>query len=176
MLQVKFKKLHADAKLPIKGSLDAACYDVYAHSSERNYDGVVTYKLGFATEIPEGWKAVVTPRSNLTKHKWAMLNSPGIIDSDYRGEWMVKMTSLDGLFKPDPYVVGDRIAQIFFERVEPVQFIEVESLDDSSRGEGGFGSTGVGLLNTPTGVSDVSYFKPDFVTNTTADVKANTNS
>lgn len=175
MLQVKFKKLHADVKLPVKGSEHAACYDVYAHSSERNYDGVVTYKLGFATEIPEGWKAVITPRSNLTKHKWAILNSPGIIDSDYRGEWMIKMTSLDGLFKPDPYTVGDRIAQIYFEKVHPVEFIEVESLDESSRGEGGFGSTGIGVLNT-NGRTDVTYAKPDYVTNTTADVKANTNS
>ena len=173
MLQVKFKKLHADAKLPIKGSLDAACYDGYAHSSERNYDGVVTYKLGFATEIPEGWKAVVTPRSNLTKHKWAMLNSPGIIDSDYRGEWMVKLTSLDGLFKAAPYAVGDRIAQVYFERVEPVQFVEVDSLDESSRGEGGFGSTGIGVLNIPGNVNtDTTYVEAKFVTNTTSSIKS----
>ena len=54
MQTVKFKKLYADAKLPVKGSLHAACYDVYAHSVEREFDGVATYKLGFATEIPEG--------------------------------------------------------------------------------------------------------------------------
>lgn len=143
MLQVKFKKLHADTKLPVKGSLDAACYDVYAHSAEQSYEGIVSYKLGFATEIPQGWKAVIVPRSNLTKHKWAMLNSPGIIDSDYRGEWMVKLTSLGSDFAHAPYNVGDRIAQVFFERVEPVEFIEVDSLDDSQRGEGGFGSTGI---------------------------------
>ena len=143
MLQVKFKKLHADTKLPVKGSSDAACYDVYAHSAEQSYEGVVTYKLGFATEIPQGWKAVITPRSNLTKHKWAMLNSPGIIDSDYRGEWMVKLTAIRSDFAHAPYSVGDRIAQVFFERVEPVEFIEVDSLDDSQRGSGGFGSSGL---------------------------------
>ena len=143
MPQVKFKKLHADAKLPVKGSLDAACFDLYAHSAEQTYEGVVTYKLGFATEIPKGFKAVITPRSNLTKHKWAMLNSPGIIDSDYRGEWMVKMTSLEGAFQHAPYQVGDRIAQVYLDEVYETEFIEVESLDSSERGEGGFGSTGV---------------------------------
>lgn len=143
MLQVKFKKLYADSKLPIKGSLDAACFDLYAHSAEQTYEGTVTYKLGFATEIPKGFKAVITPRSNLTKHKWAMLNSPGIIDSDYRGEWMVKMTSLEGIFQHAPYHVGDRVAQVYFDEVYETEFLEVDELEGSDRGEGGFGSTGL---------------------------------
>jgi len=144
MLQVKFRKIHADAKLPVKGSEHAACYDVYATSIKSEYTGIVTYGLGFATEIPEGWKAIIVPRSNLTKHKWAMLNSPAQIDSDYRGEWMIKMSSIiDIMSNPLPYDVGDRIAQIYFERVERIEFIEVESLDDSQRGSGGFGSSGL---------------------------------
>jgi dUTP pyrophosphatase len=142
-LKVKFKKLNADTKLPVKGSLDAACYDVYATSVKSEYGGKVTYGLGFATEIPYGWRGVIVPRSNLTKHKWVMLNSPAQIDSDYRGEWMIKMSSIASSFEPSPYSVGDRVAQIYFERVNDVEFEEVEELESSERGSGGFGSTGI---------------------------------
>lgn len=143
MLKVKFKKLHADAKLPIKGSLHAACYDVYAHSVERDYEGLITYGLGFATEIPEGYMAVVVPRSNLSKHKWILGNSVGIIDSDYRGEWMVKMRSLSGIYASAPYQVGERVAQVYFAPVLETEIEEVDELSDTARGTGGFGSTGV---------------------------------
>ena len=141
-LKVKFKKLHADTKLPVKGSLDAACFDVYAHSTERDYDGLLTYKLGFSTEIPKGWMAVVVPRSNLSKQKWILGNSLGIIDSDYRGEWMVKMRAIGHTYGPAPYKVGERVAQIYFQKVVDVEFEEVEELSNTERGEGGFGSTG----------------------------------
>ena len=173
MPQVKFKKLHADAKLPIKGSEHAACYDVYATSLVKTGPGKMTVGLGFATEIPEGWKGLVVPRSNLTKYSWIIANSPGQIDCDYRGEWKIVFTSTreQNTF---PYNVGERVAQIYFEEVNDVQFVEVDSLDESIRGEGAFGSTGIGVLNTNKR-TDVTYAKPDFVTNTTADVKTNTN-
>jgi dUTP pyrophosphatase len=141
-MKVKFKKLYADVKLPIKGSLHAACYDVYAHSVERDYEGLVTYKLGFATEIPEGYMAVVVPRSNLAKYKWMMGNSMGIIDSDYRGEWMVKIRSFEGVYASAPYITGERIAQVYFAPVLNVEIEEVDELSSTQRGEGGFGSTG----------------------------------
>lgn len=142
-LKVKFKKLHADTKLPVKGSLDAACYDVYAHSAERDYEGLLTYKLGFSTEIPEGWMAVIVPRSNLSKQKWMLGNSLGIIDSDYRGEWMIKFRAIGHTYGPAPYKVGDRVAQIYFQKVVDVEFEEVDELSDTERGSGGFGSTGI---------------------------------
>ena len=145
-LKVKFKKVDADAKLPVKGSLEAACYDVYAHSiTETN--GKVKVGLGFKTEIPKGYKGILVPRSNLTKHYWVLNNSFGVIDSDYRGEWMAVFTavpsSLFNEYQPFPYSVGDRVAQIYFEKVLDVEFEEVEDLISSERGEGGFGSTGV---------------------------------
>lgn len=143
MQKVKFKKLYADSKLPVKGSLDAACYDVYAHSMERDYEGLVTYKLGFATEIPKGWMGIVVPRSNLSKHKWVMANHIGIIDSDYRGEWMVKLRSLDGIYSPSPYSVGERVAQMYFKKIDEIEIEEVDELSQTERGEGGFGSTGL---------------------------------
>lgn len=143
MLKIKFKKLYADSKLPVKGSLDAACYDVYAHSSDYTYPGKVTYNLGFATEIPKGYRAVIVPRSNLSKHKWVLGNSIGIIDSDYRGEWMVNFHSLRGDYQTPPYAVGERIAQVYFEPILDVEFEEVDDISDTQRGSGGFGSTGL---------------------------------
>ena len=164
MLQVKFKKLHADAKLPAKGSLDAACFDVYATSIEKTGPSKMTVGLGFATEIPEGWKGLVVPRSNLTKYSWIITNSPGQIDCDYRGEWKMVFTSLtDQIF---PYGIGERVAQIYFEKVNDVQFVEVETLDESIRGDGGFGSTGTGAINTINSSYDTktTYVKPTYTT------------
>lgn len=178
MLVVNFKKLTADAQLPVKGSEHAACYDVYATSIEVDQNSVATYGLGFATEIPYGWRGVIVPRSNISKHPWVLANSVGIVDSDYRGEWMVKFKCVNDEVKALPYTVGDRVAQIFFEKNVHVAFAEVEELDQTVRGEGGFGSTGIGLLNLHSGTSPdtTHYIDPKFVTNTTADVKLNYNS
>jgi dUTP pyrophosphatase len=143
-LQVKFKKMSSNTKLPYKGSLDAACHDVYAHSITFENQKMVI-GLGFKTEIPKGYKGVLIPRSNLTKFPWMMNNSMGIIDADYRGEWKMILTPLNGdlLLNALPYGVGDRVGQIYFEQILPVEFIEVEELSDSDRGTGGFGSTGL---------------------------------
>jgi len=141
MLKVKFRKTNSNVKLPVKGSFHAACYDVYANSV--TYDGSkAKVGLGFMTEIPEGWRGVIVPRSNLTKYHWVMNNSIGIIDADYRGEWMCIFTPIHN-YTQFPYGVGDRIAQIYFEPVHQVEFEEVDDLSTSKRGEGGFGSTGI---------------------------------
>lgn len=166
MLVVNFKKLHADAKLPVKGSTSAACYDVYATSVELDENRIVTYGLGFATQIPEGWRAVIVPRSNISKHPWVLANSIGIVDSDYRGEWMVKFKCVSQFIAAVPYGVGDRIAQVYFEKNTEVAFAEVEDLEETGRGTGGFGSTGI---------TDITYAKADFVTNTDNNVKNNSN-
>lgn len=142
MLTVKFKELYADVKPPIKGSAHAACYDVYAHSITNINDGKVKIGLGFATEIPVGWKGIIVPRSNLTKYTWVMNNSFGVIDSDYRGEWMVIFTPIGNNFG-FPYQVGERVAQIYFEKVEEVELSKVAEIASSDRGAGGFGSTGL---------------------------------
>ena len=142
MLQVKFKKISDNTIVPSRGSLDAACYDVYAHSIVHKDDGKVVVGLGFKTEIPVGYKAVLVPRSNLTKHHWVMNNSIGIIDSDYRGEWMCVFTAIkEG--QDFPYSVGDRVAQFYLDEVYNIAFLEVTALSDTNRGEGGFGSTGL---------------------------------
>jgi dUTP pyrophosphatase len=142
MLKIKLQKVTEDARMPIKGSEHAAAYDVYAHSITSAENGKVKVGLGFKTEIPKGYKGIIVPRSNLTKFKWVVNNSYGVIDSDYRGEWMVIYTALDSDHE-FPYGVGDRVAQIYFEEVEPISFDVVPELESSERGEGGFGSTGL---------------------------------
>ena len=144
MLKVKFKKISGNTILPFKGSVDAACFDVYAHSITFENNKMVI-GLGFKTEIPRGYKGILMPRSNLTKHPWLMNNSMGVIDADYRGEWKMILTPLNGdlITNALPYGTGDRVGQIYFEAVTPVEFIEVEDLSETERGTGSFGSTGL---------------------------------
>lgn len=152
-MNIKFKKKDEQSKLPIKGSLQAAASDAYAHSITVKEDGKVVVGLGFSTEIPIGFKGIIVPRSNLTKYNWVLNNSFGVIDSDYRGEWMAVFTplltavdnhgALEAVYIPGfPYVLGDRVCQIFFDIVLDVEIEEVEELSSTERGEGGFGSTG----------------------------------
>jgi len=96
---------------------------------------------GFAIAVPPGFEGQVRPRSGLAlEHGIVLPNAPGTIDSDYRGEVGVILINLGEA--PFPVRRGDRIAQLVFARVEPVEWEETASLAESGRGEGGFGSTG----------------------------------
>ena len=97
---------------------------------------------GLKIGLPEGFEAQIRPRSGLAlKHGITVLNSPGTIDADYRGEIGVILVNLSD----KPFIInpGERIAQMVIARHEQAQFIEVDSLSESERGEGGFGHTGV---------------------------------
>ena len=97
---------------------------------------------GIRIELPEGYEAQVRPRSGLAlKHGITVLNTPGTIDSDYRGELKVLLVNLSN----DDFVVnaGERVAQMVIARHETATWEEVEVLDDTERGEGGYGHTGV---------------------------------
>lgn len=97
---------------------------------------------GIAIAIPEGYAGFVQPRSGLAaKHGVTCLNTPGLIDSGYRGELKVLLVNTDST---EPFEVrrGERIAQLVVQAVEHVRWREVAELDDSERGEGGFGHTG----------------------------------
>lgn len=145
MTKIKWKKLSPNFSLPVKATEEAACYDAFVNTItfEHNTNSVV-YGLGFSTEIPKGWKGVIVPRSSFTKGNWVMLNSPGQVDSDYRGGWMMKVKSLNKPLgeEPIPFMIGDRCCQIYFEKVEQVEMVEVEELSETERNTGGFGSTG----------------------------------
>ena len=96
---------------------------------------------GLFIALPEGYEAQIRPRSGLAaKHGISVTNSPGTIDADYRGEIKVLLINLS----KDPFTInpGERIAQMVIARHERAQWEQVEALDETSRGEGGFGSTG----------------------------------
>lgn len=97
---------------------------------------------GIAVAIPEGWVGLVHPRSGLARrHGISMVNAPGTIDAGYRGEIHVLLINHGA--ETVAFERGDRIAQLLLQRVGRAELVEVASLDDSARGDGGFGSTGV---------------------------------
>jgi len=99
---------------------------------------------GISIQLPEGFEAQVRPRSGLAiKHQIGILNSPGTIDSDYRGEVKIVLTN----FGTQPFIIrhGDRIAQMIVNRYARVEWDEVDTLEETARGGGGFGHTGVSM-------------------------------
>lgn len=103
----------------------------------------VTVRTGVKIALPDGYVALVHPRSGLAaKHGVTIVNAPGTVDAGYRGEISVTLLNTD-LRTPVQLEVGDRIAQLVFQRFERATFVQVDALPGSHRGEGGFGSTGV---------------------------------
>ena len=149
MVEISLRRLHPDAVVPS-----------YAHPGDAGADLCTTVDVrlapgerallptGLAMALPEGYVALVHPRSGLAARcGLSIVNTPGTVDAGYRGEVKVLLINLD----PREDVVlakGDRIAQLVVQRVEHARFVEVETLPGSSRGEGGYGSTG-GFTPTP---------------------------
>jgi dUTP pyrophosphatase len=123
----------------------AAGVDLYAAVERETVIGPRMWKLvatGIAIAIPEGYEGQVRPRSGLAlKHGIGMLNAPGTIDADYRGEISVILFN----FSDKPFIIrrGDRVAQLVFARLEKAKFVKVDTLSETARGSGGFGHTGV---------------------------------
>ena len=145
IVQIRRLPHHDGLPLPTRQTAGAAGHDVC--SAEPDFTIAPQerrlVRTGLALAIPAGYEAQVRPRSGLAvKHGLTLPNSPATIDSDYRGELMIPMINLGA----EPVVVtrGMRIAQLVFQRVEAVELQEVAELPPSARGEGGFGSTGVG--------------------------------
>ncbi len=128
--------------LPAYASAHAAGLDVVAAESVTLAPGARhAVGTGFAIAIPEGYEVQVRPRSGLAvKHGITCLNAPGTIDADYRGEVKVILANLGE--QPFEVIRGERIAQLVPAPVVRARFVEAESLDETERGGGGFGSTG----------------------------------
>lgn len=128
--------------LPTKGSDKAAGLDLYTYEERTLRPGQThLFPTGIIVEIPDGYEGQVRPRSGLAaKHSVTVLNAPGTIDSDYRGEAKVILHNAG----KEPYKVtaGDRIAQLVVKKVESFDPAWVEEVSSTERGEGGFGSTG----------------------------------
>ena len=142
-MKIKLKRLHKDAKVPTYGTVASACLDMYAIEDVTFRSGdTMRIRSGWAFEIPEGYYVEIVPRSGLSiKNDLIMPNSPGVVDSDYRGEVFVYMKFLRENWQFS-IKKGDRFAQIMIKKVILVDFEEVEELSETGRGSGGFGSTG----------------------------------
>ena len=141
--------------VPVVQVTEGARVPSYAHDGDAGCDLVAVDRVvlepgggrgvvscGIALAIPEGYAGFVLPRSGLAAHHGVTcLNSPGLVDAGYRGEVRVVLVNTD---PTERYTVepGDRVAQLVVQPIEAVSFKEVDLLDPTSRGEGGFGSTG----------------------------------
>ncbi len=140
-MKLQVKKLREDAILPTRGSVKSSGLDLYAlEDITINVGQTVLVKTGIAFGIPEGFEIQVRPRSGMALNKGVtVLNTPGTVDSGYRGEIGVI------LYCTSPVKIehGDRIAQLVLCPVEKMDIEVVEELSETERGSGGFGSTGI---------------------------------
>ncbi len=143
-MTVKIKKLRENAIIPTKGSLAAAGYDLYACCDNTVVIGPhKTEKIctGLAIQPPEGYFGAIYARSGLAaKNGLRPANCVGVCDEDYRGEYIVALHN--DTDQPQIINPGDRIAQLVFHPYINVEFNEADGLEDTERGDGGFGSTG----------------------------------
>lgn len=144
-VEVRIKRLNngAGLPLPVYASAGAAGMDICAAEAVTLKPGKrAAVPTGFAFAIPHGYEIQVRPRSGLAlKQGITCLNTPGTIDCDYRGEVKVILANLGD--EDVSFGRGDRIAQLVVAAAPQAAITEVESLDDTARGAGGFGSTGV---------------------------------
>jgi dUTP pyrophosphatase len=144
MLSIRVRRLDPRVPLPSRQHAGDAGYDLTARTGTRLVPGGgrALVPTGIAIAIPDGYAGFVQPRSGLAlRHGVTCLNTPGLIDAGYRDEISVLLVNLDPHEAFD-VGIGDRIAQLVIQRVEDVDWAEVDELDDSARGVGGWGSTG----------------------------------
>jgi len=166
-VDIKVKRLTETAKMPTKAHKTDACFDLYVDEPNSTYSdyeknpdtmklkfvsdipgikiephSTVKLHSGISTEIPSGYFCAVFPRSGLgIKQNLRLPNGTGIIDADYRGEWIIALFN----DSDEQRIIhhGDRVAQFAVLPVPKVNLVEVDELTDTERGDGGFGSTGV---------------------------------
>lgn len=142
MHTVKIQKLHSDAVVPEYKTLGSAGADLVSIEDLDIQPGKVgVVSLGFSVSFPPGYEIQIRPRSGLAaNYAVTVVNTPGTVDSDYRGPMKVLLINHgDKVFRVNK---GDRVAQMVLNEIKRAHFEEIESLDMTERGEGGFGSTG----------------------------------
>lgn len=161
ILNVKITKLSPEGVIPAYSREGDAGLDLVATRRWFDDEGNCCYGTSLAVEIPEGYYADLRPRSSVSKYDLVLANSVGTIDSNYRGELILKFKPVPAFYSfesPDEqgfdlislpegdeikvYQVGDRIAQLLIKPYPRINFIEVSELSDSNRGDQGFGSSG----------------------------------
>ena len=143
-VRINVQRLDPELPLPRQQHTDDAGYDLHARERVElaPAGGRALVPTGLAVAIPAGYAGFVLPRSGLAlKHGITCLNTPGLIDSGYRGELKVLLINTDPT-EAFEITRGERIAQLVLQAVEHARLVEVDELPDSERGEGGFGHTG----------------------------------
>jgi dUTP diphosphatase len=143
MSRLRVRRLHPEARLPTRAYDGDAGLDLYALDAATLAPGErASIGTGIAVEIPTGQAGLVLPRSGLAaRHGIALVNAPGLIDAGYRGEVRVLLLNTDRQV-PFSVAAGERVAQLVLVRVETPEVAEVAELAASTRGSGGFGSSG----------------------------------
>jgi dUTP pyrophosphatase len=132
--------IHPNFIMPAKGTEKAGAFDVYMPELGIADGNTKLVGLGFAAAVPDGHVALLLPRSSAAKSGLELANTVGVIDSDYRGEWKAALRTKHGL--AHSWSAGDRLLQFLVVPVANVTLKQVDSLDATERGAGGFGSTG----------------------------------
>ena len=169
-ITVKYTPTSPVFQTPIRSTEQAGAWDVFVTEVVKESEDCYVAKLGFKAEFSSDYKLIIAPRSSITKTKWNIQNTPGIGDADFRGEYSIRFRAFpEGIKKevyeeldrddwgteyiaekkrlvlhyPDfPYKVGDRCAQIYFQKRVDAHFFQTEFLHETKRGEGAYGSTG----------------------------------
>jgi dUTP pyrophosphatase len=136
-MKIRVKKLDENAILPKYAHDGDAGMDVFAQNMTIT-DKYIEYETGLSFEVPKGYVMLIFPRSSVSNKHLMMKNSVGVLDSGYRGELKLRFQK-NG---EDVYNIGDKIGQIIILPYPEIEFEESESLDETARGSGGFGSTG----------------------------------
>lgn len=137
---VNIKRLNPEAKIPYYAKPGDAGMDIIATSKSIDEHQNIVYGTGLAFQIPEGYVGLLFPRSSVANYCLNLSNCIGVLDSGYRGEVKLKFRKID--IPGDEYEIGDRICQIIILPYPMIEFNEVQELEDSIRGTGGFGHTG----------------------------------
>jgi dUTP pyrophosphatase len=150
-MKLKFKKTDVAAVTPVRSTVGSAAFDLFATSISIESQ-FIEINTNIAVEIPEGYFGMLVPRSSVTKKDLMLKNSVGIIDSDYRGDVKARFirtpwrnfdeNDQDAQFDIQEYAVGEKCVQLIILPCPVIELEEVDSLGDTNRGEGGFGSTG----------------------------------
>ena len=157
-MEIKFKKLDPRAVAPVRAYNTDAGFDLTATriTTEINECGqlILVYHTDLALEIPEGYMALLVPRSSIFKKSITLTNSPGVIDAGYRGEVMGKFRTTTDVV-PAVFKEGERFAQLLILPVPEVTFTQTSELSTGDRDTNGYGSTGNnGIDSAPTGSTD----------------------
>jgi len=148
-MQVKIKLFHKDAEVPRQATQFAAGWDVVCTEIVKPwFEGdTIICKLGFGLHIPDGYKVMFAPRSSITNTHLILQNSPCIGDSDFRKEYQLRFKQIPFIdkygcfyYKEFPYQLGERIGQLWIEKIIPIEFEVVDEIEETGRGS--YGSTG----------------------------------